>query len=531
MNASRWVAALALSLSVVMLSAQPRVGLRLRPAAIAAGQFATAVINAPAGTTVLVRTDAAGVVPQTVVGTGGEHTVRLGPFVTTGDFRVTASAAGHETAASLRVAFPHEPAPAAAPSPANTAYADAAAALIDAVEGVRTGVSRLPAREPTVSETKAAVDALLQQLAEIRRAATDTGAAFDAVRRQLDKDESASREAKDEFARLEREIQQNLAEQARHVREFGRDAEQPPADACAAAMAVSAALQAARSTMNVMRRGVEDLQAGQARREAGASPVDAAAWRPIKAKIEDLVRTGQAGSYAEAERSIGRATGSGGLGGYAGRQCDKFTGEWSGTTAVEALEKGQAFYGLHNDWTAQAEIAVARAVEGQAGADRPLRGTVTGRASNFKIVNQLRTLYAGRPAQLIEYLTSEPSPAQQESATFVAAVEGFVRGNQMTLKVRPGGVDYSGRLTGKLAAVVIPMASPVPLVQTYDVAFQGGNWQLWRAVGPNGTVERPFTMTIGGDKRLVRERYPRTLSTNGARGRFTIDIRLCSGCE
>ncbi len=75
------------------------------------------------------------------------------------------------------------------------------------------------------------------------------------------------------------------------------------------------------------------------------------------------------------------------------------------------------------------------------------------------------------------------------------------------------------------------MASPVPLVQSYDVVFQGGNWQLSRAVGPSGTPERPFTMTIGGDKRIVQQRYPRSLATAGARGRFTIDIRLCSGCD
>jgi hypothetical protein len=135
------------------------------------------------------------------------------------------------------------------------------------------------------------------------------------------------------------------------------------------------------------------------------------------------------------------------------------------------------------------------------------------------------------PAQSIQFLTVEPSPAQQEGATFVAALEGFIRGNQMTLKVRPGGVDYSGRVTGKLAAIVIPMASPIPLVQTFDVLFQGGNWQLNRALGPSGVTERPFNITSGGGKRIVQERYPRSLSSQGARGEFTINIRLCAGCD
>lgn len=350
--------------ALAVLSAQPGIVVRVQPASIDAGQMATALVTAAAGTTVFVRTDAPGVPPQTIVGTGAEQSVRLGPFVRTGAYQVTASAGAQNSAASLRVAFPRDTAAPAPPTGSSTAYATAADALMDAADRARTGVSRLPQGERTVAETKAALDDLQRQLADIRRTATDTGDVFDAVRQQLEKDERATREAKDEFTRLEREINQNLAEQARQVRDLALDAERPAPDSCASAMAVTAALQAARSTMNAMRNGVVDLEAGQSRREAGASPVNAAAWRQIKAKIEDLVRTGQAGSYAEAESSIGRATGTGGLGGYGAQQCDKFSGEWSGTTYVEALEKGQPFYGLQNDWTARVEIAVARASEG-----------------------------------------------------------------------------------------------------------------------------------------------------------------------
>ena len=135
-----------------------------------------------------------------------------------------------------------------------------------------------------------------------------------------------------------------------------------------------------------------------------------------------------------------------------------------------------------------------------------------------------------RPAKSIEYLTSDPTPDQIESATFVAVITGSIRGNQMSLKVQPAGVDYSGRVTGKLAAVVIPMASPVPLVQTFDVVFQGGVWQLTRAIGPSGATERPLTITSGGGKRLVQADIPRQLSTAGARGAFTTRIQLCAGC-
>lgn len=518
----------ALAAAAASLSAQPTVTLRVEPSSVGAGQVATVVVTAPAGTPVTLTTDAPGVPPRTIVATGGEQRIPLGPFPSTGDYRVTASGGVQPVTAPVRVTAASEPAPA---SPPSQSYQSSASALLDALNGARTGLSRLPAIDPTIGETKAAIDALQQQLNDIRRAATETDSVFDAVREQLGKDEAIDREGKDQFTRLERELHQNLEEQARQVREFGRDAEQPAADSCAAAMAVSAALQAQRSTMNAMRGGVRELAQQTAGHGQRSSPTNAAAWRAIKAKIEDLVQTGQSGSYADAERSIGHATSSNGLGGYAERQCDKYTGTWTGTTSVEALHKGQAYYGLQNDWSARAEIAVARVPQGAETADRPLRGTLTGRATNFKIVNELRTLYAGLPASSIRFLTTDPSSAQQESATFVAAIEGFVRGNQMTLKIRPGGVDYSGRLTGKLTSIVIPMASPIPLVQIYDVMFQGGNWQLSRAIGPNGTADRPFPITVGGDKRLVQAHYPRSLSSAGARGHFTIDVRLCSGCE
>lgn len=518
--------------AIAVLSAQS-VTVRLDPPAVSAGQFSTVMVQAPAGTSVVVSTDAPGVAPQTIVSTGSAMPVRLGPFTSVGDFRVTASAGGQQTSAPLRVSFPQDQAPTpAAPRGTTTPYGDAASALIEAINGVRTGMSRLPPQQPTIAEAKAAIDALQAQLNEIRRAAGQTDQVFDEVREQLDKDAAASREARDEFSRLERELNQNLAERARQVREFGRDAERAPADPCAAAMAVSSALHGQRSAMNAMRSGVGDLSAGHARRSSGASGSDAVAWRQIKAKIDDLVQTGQAGSYAEAERSIGWATSSNGLGGYAQRACDKFTGEWRGTTNVAALHKGDPFYGLMNDWNAHVEIAAPRAdPSAPADAERPLRGTITGRATNFKVVNQLRTLYANMPASSMQFLTSDPSEAQQEGATFVAAVEGFLRGNQMTLKVRPGGVDYAGRVTGKLAAVIVAMGSPVPQVQVFDVTFMGGNWQLMRAIGPDGVADRPFAVTVGGDKRLVRDSYPRSLNSAGARGQFTIDIRLCSGCD
>ncbi len=53
---------------------------------------------------------------------------------------------------------------------------------------------------------------------------------------------------------------------------------------------------------------------------------------------------------------------------------------------------------------------------------------------------------------------------------------------------------------------------------------------LMRAISPDGTTERPWTITVSGDKRLVEANSPRTLSAAGARGNFTFNAKLCHGC-
>lgn len=518
---------------------------------VAAGQSAVVIVRAPAGVPItLVVAGPSTVAPVRAVGTGSEQRITVGPFTQAGPYSINAVAGSQQATTTVNVAFPPSEQPPAPAGNAGQAYRSATDALLEALNGARTGVSRIPGREPTVEEAKRAMDDLQRQLSEIRSRANDTATTLDEYGQLLNQETNASREQKDEFTRLQNEINQVLTEQARQLREFGRDAAAPAEDPCVAAMAASAALRGSAAMLGAMRNGGSDVGRrqgvtpggdgadwarshvtnGRPLRGEGTPQSSVAAWQAMKPKMDGLVASGAAASYGDAERMIDRAAGQNGLGGYSTRQCDKYTGDWSGTTSVEALDKGQSFYQLMNDWTAHVEIAATRTAP-TGGADKPIRGTLTGRGTNFKVVNNLRTLYAGRPAQSIQYLTSDPTPAQTSSATFVTAIEGFVRGNQMTLKIRPGGVDYAGRVTGKLAAVVIPMASPVPLVQTYDVVFQGGNWQLMRAIGPNGMAERPFPITVGGDKRIVQAEFPRQLNATGARGDFTIKIRLCAGCE
>ena len=530
---------------------QGAVAIRLDRAEAMVGELVTAQVTATAGASVSVTTTGpATIAPATAAGTGGAQPLALGPFTQPGTYTVTAASGSgadrRQSTATLRVTWGGggEPVMATRVGPAMTSATDA---LLEAINAARTSVSRLPATEPTIAEAKAAMDILQAQLADIRRKGTEAAATIDAYGALVNQETNATREAKDGFSRIARELNQVLEQQAQQVAAFGRDAAAAPADPCVAAMAITTALDGARASASAIQGAIRqfgrergtgagdgaawaqaNVTAGRPLRGEGTPQSSAAQWREMKTKIESLVATGQAASFGEAQRAVERATGDRGLGGYSSRQCVKYTGEMSGSTHVEALDKGQAFYGLRNNWTARVELAAASSV--QPGQDAPIRGVIRGEAQDFKVQNLLASLYGGRPAKEILYLQTDPPAEQQSGALFVAAVEGTIRGNQMTLKIRPGGVDYAGRVTGKIAAVVIPLASPVPLVQTYDLPFQGGNWQLMRAIGPDGTTERPWTITVSGDKRLVETTYPRTLSAAGARGSFTFTAKLCHGC-
>jgi len=546
------VCALALLTVVSVHARQSAVTLALARVEISVGERVTAQLTAPAGASVSVTTTGpATIAPLTVMGAGALQPVTVGPFAQPGMYAITAaSGAGaqrRQVTATLQVTWPGGGAPVVGTrvGPSVTRVSDA---LLEAINASRTTVSRLPATEPTIAETKAAIDQLLQQLADIRRRMTGAASTIDAYGGLIEQETNATRDANDAYSRIAREINQVLDQQAQQIAAFGRDAESAPEDPCLAAMTIATALDGARASVSAMQGIVQQfgrergtragdgadwarthVTAGRPLRGEGTASSSAADWRQMKINMETLVATGAAPSFGEAQRIVERATGDRGLGGYSTRQCVKYTGEMSGSTHVEALDKGQPFYAQENNWTARVELAAARTVT--PGRDAPIRGVIRGEARDFKVRNLLQSLYAGRPADYIEYLQSDPPPEQQSGALFVVSVEGTIRGTQMTLKLRSGGVDYTGRVTGKIAAVVIPMASPVPIVQTYDLPFQGGTWQLMRAIGPDGTTERPLPIVVSGDKRLVEAAYPRTLTAPGARGNFVIKIRLCHGCQ
>jgi hypothetical protein len=210
---------------------------------------------------------------------------------------------------------------------------------------------------------------------------------------------------------------------------------------------------------------------------------------------------------------------------YSSTYCLSFKGKISGHTHVEALDNGRPMYGLDNDWEGDAQIMCAK----PSGKDPvSFRGMLTGSAKNFKVVNGLRSLYEGKPGNF-QYLTAGPSAAQKLGAIFVVPLEGTVAGGKMAIKGKKGGVDFDGRVIAKLAVVIIPSGSPVPIVQKYDTPFQPGWWHLTRALGEGGMTTLDITMD--GEKRVVKKEWTRQLSSAGARADFSIKVDLCAGCE
>jgi hypothetical protein len=69
----------------------------------------------------------------------------------------------------------------------------------------------------------------------------------------------------------------------------------------------------------------------------------------------------------------------------------------------------------------------------------------------------------------------------------------------------------------------------VPLVQTFDVPFQGGWWQVSRAIGPDSSTT--WDIIVENNTYKVDWQFTRDLSSPGALGHFTIKAELCSGCE
>ena len=122
-------------------------------------------------------------------------------------------------------------------------------------------------------------------------------------------------------------------------------------------------------------------------------------------------------------------------------------------------------------------------------------------------------------------------PATKRGTACDGHFRGLDRGNRAGEPARAqGSRRQSGlRRAGPRqdGAIAIPLASPIPIVQTYEVPFQGGRWQLMRARRASGTTIQPIVTSA--TTRVVDATYPSDLPAPGARGHSTIRMHLCGG--
>ncbi len=544
---------------VTTIALQAQIQVALSSTSIEAGTTATLTVRAAAGANVVVTTAGPSAVApvRATLPASGTLVVTVGPFAQPGDYALAAVAGTSRTSAALRVDWPRGRGPATAIRRGELGAAMVAGmqATEQVIDQIDSALSQMPANIEGVTEARQAVTRLREGTRQLQPAAAAFRDAANQFENALMAEPNANPAVVEQIATFSNQTAQSIREQAEQLLALGRDASGPQADACVRAEVAAMALQAQSTALSLIQNGMmgylleqAKLAAPEAARPAylwamahftGGRPLASArtplsdstvapqadpTWDRVKTALTYARTAISSGPFALAAQ-VGGDIISGALARFELAACVVWNGDVTGMTHVEALENGRPFYSLENNWTAKIRLAGARPTS--AGSVSAMRGMIVGRGQDFKVINQLATLYGGRPSQLIEYLTSNPNALMSASAVFAVAIEGTAQGNNMALKIRDGKVDYDGRVRGKLAAVVIPLASPVPIVQTYEVPFLGGHWQLMRALGPNGTAVHPILTAT--DKRVIDVAYPRELSSQGARARFTIKLKMCAG--
>lgn len=520
---------------------------------------------APNATVIITITGPATVSGKTLnAGRDGSFAGEIGPFTTAGDYVITAAYGSERKTAQLKVVPPAysmtEPV-----GSLGDAYLQAVDSSDQALSAVENGLGAIPGNNPDIKKAKDDVERIKDTLKEVKQGMQTFAQAEKKFEETLSSEPNLDKEKMKEYEAYVRTNSQSVREQSERLIVLGREASAGQTDACVAVALAAATLHAQENLMSVMKSGVTDYITNWADPGNASTSSVMSFLKPIKDRFlnglrskfeppqtpEDQVenRTGAPEpesliSHWGVVKSLFKAVRSFVTGGpwaaakslvqdavnvaidaYTKTHCLEFKGKMSGHTHVEALEKGQPMYKLDNDWEGTVHIMGAKPSGTEPVA---FRGFIAGRAKNFKVTNGLRVLYGGKPGNF-KYLSGLPPLPVQLSAVFMVPLEGTVVADKMVIKARKGGIDYDGRLIAKLAVVVIPSGSPVPMVQKYDTPFQGGWWQVTRSLGEGGIATLPITMS--GDKRKVIKEWSRDLSNAGAKGSFSISVDLCAGCE
>lgn len=555
---------LVLSIIAATIALQAQIQATLSQTSITAGTTVSVSVRAAAGAAVVATATGPSVIAPArgTIPAGGMAALTVGPFAQPGDYTIAITAGTARTSVSLHVDWPRSSGPATAIrrgelGASMIAASQAAEQVIDQIDNAFTQAA--PNDDEGLVAARQGAARLREAVRQLQAPAAAFRDAANAFESALMGEPNADPAVIEQVAAFSNQTAQAMRDQAEQLLAMGREASGAQADSCARVEAVVMVIQAQQALLSMAATSMTLYLAEQAKQAAPDFTRSAAEWaathftagrallnatasvptglsdstvapqpNPTWDRVKSLLvyaRTAVTGGPYALIPQIAGDIFVGGIQRYELRHCVVWNGDISGTTHVEALENGRAFYGLDNRWTAKIRLAAARPTT--AGAVSAMRGLIWGKGQDFRVNNQLQTLYAGRPAQLIQYLTMPPNPAMVASAVFAVAVEGTAQGNNMALKIRDGHLDYDGRVKGKMAAIVIPLASPVPLVQTYDVPFLGAHWQLMRALGPNGTAVHPINTF--NDKRTIDVNYPRELSSQGAKAKFTLTLKMCAG--
>ena len=507
---------------------------------------------------------------ETTAAVSRSFSVEIGPFEESGTYTLTVTAEREGSADKERkVVFVEviDPPPDAEES-FETAYGQALDAAVEASDqaltGVQSGLDAIPGNDPNIKKAKDDVGLVREKIPELRRGIRQFVRAETLFEQTLQREPNLDRDAISEYQQSLSSNAQSLRQQSEQLIALGREASGGQTDACIGVALAAQALSAQKTLTELMKSGIKDYLTDWAKSTDFDTAKALPSWLPVikekflkglksifeeSAEKQVLKRTSAPGAESVVSRwdmlkalfNTAKGFAEGGPWGaakaaiddavdiaidaYTQSYCLSFKGKISGHTHIEALDNGRPMYGLDNDWEGNAQIMCAK----PSGKDPvAFRGMLTGRAKNFKVVNGLRSLYEGKPGNF-QYLTGDPSTAQKLGAVFIVPLEGTVAGGRIVIKGKKGGIDFDGRVVAKLAVVIIPSGSPVPLVQKYDTPFQPGWWHLTRALGEGGMVTLEITMD--GEKRVVKKEWKRELSSAGARGNFSIKVDLCAGCK
>ena len=540
--------------------------LELRPALprITVGTSVEILGRAAASATVVLTVTGPAAVPGRTLTAGrdGGFTAELGPFPSAGEYTIAAVSGSERKTAPLQVAPPAH-AMSMPLGALGAALEQAADASDQTLTQVKNDLDAVSGNDPDLRKAKEEIDKVREALPEIREKMRTFAGAERKYEQMLVSEPALDNEVMKEYEGDVTTDERSLREQTERLIALGRENSGGRTDACVAVAIASSVLSAEKTLLSFMQNSLQtflekwararDIDAGvnlikwvQDRFLGGMRSVFAgtpeeqvaerhgppqqpgmwdnvSGWSLAKVGFNTVTAFTTGGPWAAAKTAIEGAVGIG-IDAFTKTHCLVFTGKISGHTHVEALDNQKPMYELDNDWEGRVEFMSAKPSGKEPVA---FRGSIAGRAKNFKVKNGLAILYQGKPGNF-KYLTGVPSTARQLSAVFVCPIEGTVEGDKCAIKARRGGLDFDGRLVAQLAVVILPTGSPVPLVQKYDTPYQPGWWQVTRALGEGGMTTLEIKMD--GDKRVIKKDWTRDLSSAGAKGNFSIKFDLCAGC-